>query len=96
MRTYIEIYQELTTKSTESYSLRELIDIFVKESSWIGKPHQLLRLKSISHEITGIRPGECSACNIEVVTNLNRWLHHHEANILESLSPQSKAKKAKV
>lgn len=81
MKTFDEIYQEIIFKDdTIRYSMRELLHVFQTENSWIGQTHQLLSLKEFQHELTGIRPGGCSGCNIEVLQNMIRWVNKYESD----------------
>lgn len=91
MRTYEQIYNDLTTK-TEQYTLRELIRIFENENSWIGSTWQLMKLKEIHTEITGIRAGNCSGCNIDVMINMIRWVNKYEAEH-QQVETQSKKRR---
>ena len=84
MRTFEEIYYSMKRKGENRYSLLELIKIFDTEISWIGTAQQLLEIKSLSHEITGIRAGDCSACNLEAVKNMSKWLGQNESLILKA------------
>lgn len=84
MRTFEEIYYSMKRKGENRYSLLELIKIFDNEVSWIGTAQQLLEIKSLSHEITGIRAGDCSACNLEAVKNISKWLAQNESLILKA------------
>jgi len=84
MRTFEEIYFAMKKKGENRYSLLELIKIFDNEVSWIGTAQQLLEIKSLSHEITGIRAGDCSACNLEAVKNISKWLAQNESLILKA------------
>ena len=96
MKLFDEIYAELTFKDgTTRYSMRELLHVFKTENSWIGQPHQLMRLKDIQHELTGIRPGGCSGCNIEVMMNMIRWVNKYETDKAaeEVIKKVKKAKK---
>jgi hypothetical protein len=81
MKTFDEIYSEIIFKDdTIRYSLRELLHVFQTENSWIGQTSQLLQLKEFQHELTGIRPGGCSGCNIEVLMNMIRWVNKYESD----------------
>ncbi len=77
MRTFQEIYADLEAV-TEQHSLVQLIKIFENENSWIGSAFQLMKLKEIYTEITGIRPGSCSGCNIDMLINMIRWVNRYE------------------
>jgi len=80
LKTFEQIYQEIIFKDEHTrYSLRELLNVFKNENSWIGQPNQLIKLKEIQHELTGIRPGGCSGCNIEVLMNMIRWVERYES-----------------
>ena len=82
-----EIYKQLNDKpQVYAYSLFQLLEIFENENSWIGHPLQMENLRQLSHEITGIRPGNCSGCNIEVLGNLIRWKN----NYINTLKPKKK------
>lgn len=78
MKPFKDIYAELCDKRGYRYSLRELLYIFVAETSWIGEAQQLNWLKSLLHEITQIRPGDCPGCNLESVKNMVRWVTKYE------------------
>jgi hypothetical protein len=73
-----EIYELLKKDEGERFTLYQLLQIFINESDWVGQPQQLLKLKEIQTNLTGIRPGNCSGCNIEVLRNLARWLNNYE------------------
>lgn len=61
------------------YSIRELIHIFNHEQgNFPGEGQQVLMIKSYYHEITGIRPGECSNCNIATLMDVTRWVDRYE------------------
>jgi hypothetical protein len=83
MRTFEEIYFGMKRKGENRYSLLELVRIFENEVSWIGTPQQLLEIKSLSHEITGIRAGDCSACNLDALKNMAKWISQNEISILK-------------
>jgi hypothetical protein len=84
MKTYEEIYESLKSKTNAPFTTLEVIRIFKNEGgNWVGTPEQLMQIASISHEITGVRVGECSGCKISAINNLNRWLDNHEANIVK-------------
>lgn len=78
MKIFEQIYSEMCDKKGRAFSHKELIQIFEKESSWIGDSQQLLELRSLQFEITGIRPGNCSSCNLDVLKNMARWLNQYE------------------
>jgi hypothetical protein len=61
-----------------------LIKIFQNESDWVGQPQQLLEIKSLIHNITGIRPGGCSGCNINAISDMGRWLTNYEKQLIEN------------
>lgn len=84
MRTFEEIYFGMKRKGENRYSLLELVRIFENEVSWIGTPQQLLEIKSLSHEITGIRAGDCSACNLDALKNMAKWISQNEILILKA------------
>jgi hypothetical protein len=91
MMTYEEIYNSLLDKHNTLYSTLEVIRIFKNEGgNWIGTPSQLMQITNLSHEITGVRVGECSGCKISAINNLNRWLDNHEANILKQKTQPKK------
>lgn len=83
MRTSAEIYAELKESTGKRFTLYELLLIFYNESDWVGETAQLIRLKEIVTEITGIRPGNCSGCNINVIRDMNRWVINYERQIQE-------------
>jgi len=80
MRTFDDIYNDFVIKNNPEfkYTFKELLQIFEREQSWLGHPLQLIRLREIQTEITGIRPGNCSGCNIEVLVNMVRWINRYE------------------
>jgi hypothetical protein len=87
MREFKDIYKELIEKGEHRFSLYELIQIFIKESDWVGNQQQFLRILSISHEVTGIRLNpSCSACNLESLKNLANWITKNEPIILKELN----------
>ncbi len=79
MRTFEQIYSDIIADRGLRFTLRQLLSIFENESDWVGAPEQLLQLREMSTEITGIRPGTCSGCNIEVLHNMNNWVKNYEA-----------------
>lgn len=80
MRTYEEVYNDMINLKDENrFSIKECINIFQNEKSWVGTNQQLLELRSLQHELTGIRPGNCSNCNIDVMRNMIRWLTKYES-----------------
>tara|TARA_R110000868_G_scaffold106830_1_gene292664 strand:- start:272 stop:529 length:258 start_codon:yes stop_codon:yes gene_type:complete len=81
MRNFDEIYFAMKRKGENRFSLLELIKIFDNEVSWVGTTQQLLEIKSLSHEVTGIRAGDCSACNLDAVKNMVKWVKQNEPNI---------------
>lgn len=90
VRTYEEIYKEMLDKREFRFSVRELLYVWEKEISWIGERQQMLWLRSYQLELTGIRPGECSACNHDVGRNMIRWVNQYESdnNIEYNFKPQ--------
>jgi len=78
MRTWQAIYEDLTKNTGQRFTLRQLIDIFKRESDWIGTSEQLVQLKALQWEITGIRPGNCTGCNLDVLINMARWVEKYE------------------
>ena len=38
-----------------------------------------MKIKEIMLEITGVRPGNCSGCNIDTLRNMAKWLTNYEA-----------------
>jgi hypothetical protein len=85
MRTFEEIYLGMQNKGENRFSLLELVKIFDNEVSWVGTGQQLLEIKSLNLEVTGIRSGECSACNLDALKNIARWVNQNEPNILKEL-----------
>ncbi len=79
MRTYKDIYADLCADTGHRHTLKELLQIFESNSEWIGKTEQLLRLRELILEITGIRPGTCPGCNLETLKNMLRFLNKYEA-----------------
>ena len=87
MREFKDIYKELTAKGEHRFSLYELIQIFIKESDWVGNQQQFLKILSISHEVTGIRLNpSCSACNLESLKNLANWITKNEPIIIKEIN----------
>ena len=79
MRNYQDIYSELKEKTDQRFTTYEVLDIFRKEdNNWVGSSWQMMKLQELSHEITGIRPGNCSGCKIDVIHNMVRWLNNYE------------------
>jgi hypothetical protein len=78
MRTWQAIYEDLIKDTGQRFTLRQLIDIFKRESDWIGTSEQLVQLKALQWEITGIRPGNCTGCNLDVLINMARWVEKYE------------------
>ena len=78
MRNFDEIYFAMKKKGENRFSLLELVKIFDNETSWVGTSQQLLEIKSLIHEITGIRSGDCSACNLDAVKNMATWVKKYE------------------
>lgn len=81
MRTYDQIYESLKESTGERFTLLELINIFKNESSWVGSPIQLVKLKELITEITGARPGNCNGCNIESMKNMVRFVTNYENDL---------------
>jgi hypothetical protein len=79
MRTYKDIYADLCADTGHRHTLKELLKIFESNSEWIGKTEQLLRLRELILEITGIRPGTCPGCNLETLKNMLRFLNKYES-----------------
>jgi hypothetical protein len=84
LMTYEEIYNKIRTDEGHRFTIYELIKIFQKESDWVGQPQQLLEIKSLIHNITGIRPGGCSGCNINAISDMGRWLTNYEKQLIEN------------
>jgi hypothetical protein len=79
MRTWQAIYEDLTRQRiVDRFTLRQLIKIFIEESDWIGTSEQLVQLKALQWEITGIRPGNCTGCNLDVLKNMTKWALKYE------------------
>lgn len=78
MRNFDEIYLSMKSKGENRFSLLELVKIFENEVSWIGTNQQLLEIKSLNLEVTGIRSGDCSACNLDAIKNILRWVIKYE------------------
>jgi hypothetical protein len=79
MRTYKSIYDDLCADTGAKYTLKELLRIFERESDWLGKTEQLIKLRELVIEITGIRPGTCHGCNLDVLQNMLRFLNKYES-----------------
>ena len=86
MRTYEEVYNDMNTlKNDNRFTIKQCINAYMGETnpldkgSWNGTTQQLLELRSLQEELTGIRPGSCSNCNIEVMRNMIRWLTKYES-----------------
>ena len=79
MRTYKDIYADLCADTGHKHNLKELLRIFERESDWLGKTEQLLKLRELVTEITGIRPGTCHGCNLDVLQNMLRFLNKYES-----------------
>ena len=93
MMTYQQIYDSLKSKTNAPFTTLEVIKIFQNEGgNWVGTPEQLMQISNFSHEITGVRVGECSGCKIQAINNLNRWLKNHEENILNQAFAQEDKK----
>lgn len=78
MRNFDDIYIGMKNKGENRFSLLELVKIFDKELSWVGTTQQLLEIKSLSHEVTGIKAGDCSACNLDSVKNMVKFAEKYE------------------
>lgn len=93
MRSYAEIYQSLKDTTNGRFTTLEVLKIFKEEKgNWVGSPQQLMQITSISHELTGIRVGSCSGCQITAVNNLIKWLDNHEQTILNQLTLEKAGK----
>ena len=79
MITYKDIYADLCADTGHKHTLKELLRIFERESDWLGKTEQLLKLRELVTEITGIRPGTCHGCNLDVLQNMLRFLNKYES-----------------
>lgn len=78
MRTFEQIYADIIADTGKRFTIRQLLEIYERESDWVGTPEQLLQLREMSTEITGIRPGTCIGCNLEVLKNMARWTTNYE------------------
>jgi len=94
LMTYKEIYEKLKEDKGHEFTLYKLLTIFRDENSWIGKPEQLMELKEIVTNITGVRPGSCSGCMINVLVDMNRWLYNYEKD--NPINPEPIEEKKKV
>lgn len=94
--TYADIYAQMQEDTGDRFTLLQLIEIFRNESDWVGTPFQLMKLKELITNITGIRPGNCSGCNINVLVDLNRWVMNYEKELaLTETKPKLGRPKAK-
>lgn len=91
--TYQQIYEKLQEKTDARFTLLELLNIFKNEHDWVGVPEQLIKLKELIHNITGVRPGNCSGCNINVLTDMCRWLTRYEQ---EQVAEVEKPKRKRI
>ena len=82
MRTFLEIYSDAEANG--------IVEVFDKVNTLKAQylimgwdtnsinyeftQQQLLVLSSLQHEITGIRPGNCSGCIYDVIRRMNTWL----------------------
>jgi hypothetical protein len=82
MRTFLEIYNDA--------ELNGIVEVFEKTNvlkaqylimgwdtnsiNYEFTQQQLLVLSSLQHEITGIRPGNCSGCIYDVIRRMNTWI----------------------
>ena len=82
MRTFLEIY-----KDAEANGIVEVFDKVntlkaqylimgwdTNSLNYDFTQQQLLVLSSLQHEITGIRPGNCTGCIFDVIRRMNIWL----------------------
>ena len=80
MKTFEQIYNEMCNKGDHHFSIREALTIFgTEDGNWVADRQQTLELQSMQLELTGIRPGTCSGCMVEVVKNMTRWVDKYEA-----------------
>lgn len=74
MRLFKDIIAQMQAKGENRFSLYELLNIFIEESSWVGTSQQFLELASIWHEISGTRVNTgCAACCLDTLKGLKVW-----------------------
>jgi len=94
--TYEDIYKQMNEDTGDRFTLLQLIEIFRNESDWVGTSFQLMKMKELLTNITGIRPGNCSGCNINVLVDMNRWVMNYEKeHPTEEVKPKLGRPKAK-
>lgn len=82
MRTFEEIYKDAEANGIldvydKANTLKAQYLIMGWDTNSINyefSQQQLLKLASLQHEITGIRPGSCSGCIQDVIRRMNQWL----------------------
>ena len=92
MRTYEDIFNELNEPTDQRFTLYKVIDIFRKENDWVGSGFQFMKLAETVTEITGIRPGTCSGCKLNVLRDMARWVENYEKTLVET-EPKQKRKR---
>lgn len=89
MRTFEEIYKDAETNGiVEVYekvnTLKAQYLIMGWDTNSINyefSQQQLLKLASLQHEITGIRPGSCNGCIQDVIRRMNMWLQKNKPQL---------------
>jgi hypothetical protein len=82
MRTFLEIYSDaISSGIVEVFEKTNVLKAQYLIMGWDTNSinyeftqQQLLVLSSLQHEITGIRPGNCSGCIYDVIRRMNTWL----------------------
>lgn len=82
MRTFEEIYRDAEANGIvevfdKANTLKAQYLIMGRDTNSINyefSQQQLLKVSSLQHEITGIRPGSCSGCIQDVIRRMNQWL----------------------
>jgi hypothetical protein len=93
MMTYQQIYESLFEDTGDRFTLYKVMDVFKKESDWVGSPFQLMKIKELVADITGIRPGNCSGCNIDALKNFMYWIERYELQVKTEHPKKGRPKK---
>ena len=93
MRTFAQIYQDILDKGIVSkfvtYHTLYIQALNNGHSTaglnWELTNDEIVFLKGISHEITGVRVGNCGSCIADMIRNMYRWSMDYRARVVEPI-----------
>ena len=104
MRTFAQIYTDIVERGIvakfESYH-KLYIEALKNGHSTAGLNWELtnddiLFLKGISHEITGIRVGNCGSCLADMIRNMYRWCMDYQSKQVQAIQVTENKRQRKI